>query len=333
MTATLTGIRPSLWARCLTAAVFQGRGEEEAEHAPEMEEYWFRGNVFEEIVARQAEAKHGKANVERQVIIPIPGIGQGHADFYLRHTKTLCEVKSTTSPYPNSDTFSFGVKQLQIYLAYHPEAAQGALYMLDPNRMRAADIYEVRLTDEDREQIEWQRAQIVLATSHLATDNPDDLWKHGHEHRPCTKPSQARGRMCPFATQCFHDWEPPDPNPVTDPSAVDAAARLYTVKQEIRIHEQAVKDLDEEKKAAEADLADVTVAGDNTIGPFTVKRTDVKRSPTFSAKAAAAAGFPVHTLDEWMRPGAEYSTFRVERAEAAGEVDYGDVPWDEGARP
>ena len=183
MSATLTGIRPSLWARCVTAAVFQGRGEPEAPPPPETEEYFFRGNVFEEIVMRQIIVKHGAENVERQVVIPIPGIGEGHADGYLIPEKALLEIKSTTAPYPNSDTFAFGVAQLQRYIAYHPEAEKGYLYMVDPNRMKAADVYPVVLSDDDYERIEAERIEIV---DEVAGNAPLSL--HSTEYRPCTRP-------------------------------------------------------------------------------------------------------------------------------------------------
>lgn len=315
---TLTGIRPSLWARCVTAAILQGRGEREEELPPETSEWFFRGQVFEEIVMRQVVARHGRDNVERQVVIPIDGIGEGHADGYLIPDRALIEVKSTTAPYPNSDTFSFGCRQLRIYGAYHPEAEQGHLYMLDPNRMKPADIYTVRLADDDREQVERERQAIVAGVA------GGDLEPHGHEYRPCTKPSQARGRMCPFASVCFAGWQPPAARVVSDPAALGAAARLAAVKGAIRSHEQEIKALEEEKRDAEAVLLEVTEPGDNTIGPWSVRRTDVRRSPSFSLKAAEAAGFPVETLAEFMRPGAAYTTFRVGPAEEAGDVDFGE---------
>lgn len=314
----LTGIRPSLWARCPTAAVFQGRGEEEAPLPPETQEYWFRGNVFEEIVVRQIIAKHGRENVERQVVIPIPGIGEGHADAYLKPERTLIEVKSTVAPFPNSPIFERGVKQLKLYIHHHPEAEQGVLYMLNPNRMTPADLYTVRLSDEDREQIEFERDMIVNGV-HLGSGGP----QHGSPYRPCTKPAQARGRMCPFAHVCFDGWEPPDTAEVTDPAALDAASRLYAIKEEQRMHKAAIDALEEEKRVAEGELAELLDVGDTVVGPYQVKRTHVVRQPTFSVKAYEAAGLSLEPLAEFFRPGSEYDVFRVAKAETAGDIDYG----------
>lgn len=322
-TRELTGIRPSLWARCPTAAVYQGRGEEEAPLPPETAEWFFRGNVFEEIVVRQIIAKHGKENVERQVIIPIPGIGEGHADAYLKLEKTLVEVKSTVAPFPNSPIFEHGVKQLKLYIHHHPEAEQGVLYMVNPNRMTAADLYTVKLSDEDREQIEFEREEIINGV-HLGSGGP----KHGTAFRPCTKPAQARGRMCQFANVCFADWEPPDTAEVTDPAALDAAQRLYAIKEELRVHKSAIDALEEGKKDAEGELAELLEVGDSVVGPYAVKRTHVVRQPTFSVRAYEAAGLSLEPLAEFFRPGSEYDLFKVTKAETVGDVDYGDeVPF------
>lgn len=322
---TLTGIRPSLWARCPTAAVFQGRGEEEAPHPPEAEEYFFRGNVFEEIVMRQIAAKHGKENVERQVVIPIPGIGEGHADGYLRPDKTLVEIKSTVAAHPNSDIFTQGVRQLRIYLTYHGEAEQGALYMLNPNVMKPADVYTVKLTDEDLFGIHNEANYIE---DNVKSANLEGLDDHGDEYRPCTKPSQARGRMCPFASVCFgEDWQP-QVDEVTDARAATLAGELMAIKAEKRLHTASVKALEEGEKELQAELADLVDVGESLVGPFVVKRTHVVLQPKFSTKAFQAAGHSLEPLAEFFAGGSEHDRWAITKAEHAGEVDYGDVPFE-----
>ncbi len=323
VSATLTGIRPSLWARCVTAAVFQGRGEPEAEHPPEAAEYFFRGHVFEEIVMRQIEAKHGRENVQRQVVIPIPGIGEGHADGYLIPDKALIEVKSTVAAYPNSDTFTFGVEQLKRYLTYHGEAEKGYLYMVDPSRMKPADVYTVILTDEDREQIEAERQYIADSTR-----SPDYvLSPHGYDSRPCTRPSQARSRMCPFAAVCFADWEPDPAVEVTSPDALDAAARLHAIKTEKAQLAAQTRALEEGEKAAQAELAEHVEPGEAVIGPFHVKRTHVQMQPKFSIRAFEAAGHSVDPLAEYFTPGTAYDRWAIGKTERPGDTDYGESPF------
>ncbi len=321
--ATLTGIRPSLWARCVTAAVYQGRGEMEAPHPPEAREWFARGHLFEEYVVRQVVAKHGHDNVERQVVIPIPGIGEGHADAYVKPAKALLEVKSTVAPYPNSPTFDFGVKQLQRYLAYHQEAEQGWLYMIDPSTLQPADMYPVVLSDEDRERIEAERQYVIEAVAggeiHV---NP-----RGTDLRPCTRPGQARGRLCPFSHVCFDGWEPEPPTEVTSPDALEAVGILYGIKEEKRRLSAAVKALEESERTVQAELAELLDEGESLVGGFVVKRTHVVRQPTFQVRAYEAAGHSLEALAEFFKPGSEYDLWKIARAEEAGDVDFGEAPF------
>ena len=123
------------------------------------------GKQLREAFPHHGGFQQGLPVFERQVEIPIPGIGTGHADGYLKTEKALIEVKSTVAAYPNSDTFTFGVEQLKRYLAYHGEAERGYLYMVDPSRMKPADVYTVVLADEDREAIEAEREFIVASVA------------------------------------------------------------------------------------------------------------------------------------------------------------------------
>jgi hypothetical protein len=323
MTETLTGIRPSLWARCVTAAVFQGRGADEAEPETEAREWFFRGHVFEEIVMRQIEAKHGKENVQRQVVIPIPGIGEGHADGYLIPEKALIEIKSTVAAYPNSDTFQFGVEQLRRYLAYHGEAEKGYLYMVDPSRMKPADVYTVVLTDEDRERIEGERKYVADG----AEREDVMLASHGDEWRPCTRPSQARSRLCPFADVCFEGWQHEPAAEITEAQALDAASRLHAIKTEKRQHAAAIRALEEGERAAQAELGEYVEPGEAIVGPYAVKRTHVVMQPKFSVRAYEAAGNEMDDLADYFTAGSEYDKWTVGKAEQAGDTDFGEAPF------
>lgn len=323
MKATLTGIRPSLWARCATAAAFQGRGEIEAEQPREAREWFQRGHLFEEYVMRQVVAKHGRDNVERQVVIPIPGIGEGHADGYVKPERALIEVKSTVAAYPNSPTFEFGVAQLRRYLAYHPEAEQGWLYMIDPGTLKPADVYVVRLDDEERELIEAERLYILEAVE----GGELQLNPRGTDERPCLKPTQARGRLCPFADVCFDGWEPDPLAEVTSPDALEAVGVLHGIKSEKSRLAAQVRALEESERVVQAELAELLDEGESLVGGFVVRRTHVVRQPTFQPRAAEAAGFPLEALAEFMKPGSEYDLWKVSLAGDPGDVDYGEAPF------
>lgn len=288
-----------------------------ADHDEQTLRYFARGHLYTEYVARQLEAKHGKENVHREVEIHHP-LGVGHADIYLPNDRLLLEVKSTATPTTSSPMFDMAVAQLRFYLRFHPEAEQGALYLINPSDLSREDVFTVKLTDEDIVEIDMTVLDIVSA-----------LERQDPPARVCAKPSQARSRMCPFADTCFHGWEPPPTNESDDPALVELVTAIAQAKAAERVEAARVKELEEARKSLEAQLADLVDVGDTRVGNYMVKRTHIERSPSFSIKAAEAAGFPVQTLEEFMRPGASYDTFRVTQvSESEGaDVDFGEVPF------
>lgn len=310
-----TAIRASELSRCARMAALRGLGAEHEEPDEITQRFFARGHLFGEYVARQLEAKYGKAEIEREVAIPWP-LGEGHADVYVRSAKLLVEVKSTVTPTTSSPMFDMAVEQLRIYLHFHPEAERGALYLVNPSNLAGEDVFEVRLTVADRARID---ADVALVRAALEGGQLPQ--------RVCSRPGQARGRLCSFAAACFEGWVPPALHEVSAPEALDAAARLAAIKREERDYNAALAALEQGKKEAQAELGEYLPEGESVVGPWQVRRTLVQRAPVFSLKAAAAAGFPVQTLDEFMRPGAAYETFRVERAETPGEIDYGEAPF------
>lgn len=302
-------------ARCIRMAALRGQGAEQQEYDAQTRRYFARGHLYTDYVCRQLEAKYGRENVQREVEIPWP-LGVGHADAYLPNEKLLVEIKSTVAPSTSSPMFEMAVNQLRFYLHFHPEAERGALYLVNPSDLSGEDVFEVGLTDEDREAIDLAVAQVEHA---LDTDNLPE--------RVCSRPSQGRGRLCPFVEACFAGWEAPEPGEVVDPDAADAASRLAAIKTAERPLKEQLAALEEGKKQAQADLAEYVEPGEAVVGPWIVKRTHVTRSPSFNVKAFAAAGHSLEPLAEFFKPGAEYDTWKVERAQTAGELDYGDVPW------
>lgn len=306
-----TSIRASEMARCVRMAALRGRGAEQQEFDAQTFRYFARGHLYSDYVCRQLEAKHGKENVEREVEIEWP-LGVGHADAYITTEKMLVEIKSTVSPSTSSPMFDMAVAQLRIYLHFHPEAESGALYLINPSDLSGEDVFVVNLTDEDRALIDAAVAGIQ-----------DALENDRLPMRVCSRPSQGRGRLCPFVEACFEGWVAPEPEEVVEPEAVDAAARLVALKTAERPLKEQLAALEEGKKEAQAELETHVEVGESLVGPWLVKRTHIERAPTFSLKAAQAAGFPTQTLDEFLKPGAEYDTFKVTRADTPGETDFG----------
>lgn len=297
-------------------AALRGRGAEQQEYDEQTRRYFARGHLYTDYVCRQLEAKHGKENVQREVEIPWP-LGVGHADAYLPNEKLLVEIKSTVSPSTSSPMFEMAVAQLRIYLHFHPEAERGALYLVNPSDLSGEDVFTVNLTDEDREAID--QAVFQVQASLEGGDLPE---------RVCAKPGQGRGRLCPFVDACFEGWEPPEPHTEVDPDIADAAGRLAALKTAERPLKEQLAAIEEGKKQAQADLSGCVEVGETLAGPWLIKRTHVQRSPTLNLKALQAAGYSLEPLAEFMKPGAEYDTWKVERAEEAGELDFGDeAPW------
>jgi len=309
-----TEVRASEVARgCDRMSVGRALGWEPREHDPETLEWFSRGHLFEWYYGRQLDAKHGKENVIRQPSFQHP-LGVGHSDFLIAPERLLVEVKSTASGTLSTPVFDNGVEQLRIAIHFHPDADQGALVMLNPSTLRPADTFKVVNTDDDDERIEetFRRLQNHI----VAEDLPE---------RVCTKPGQARGMMCPFAAECFDGWEPEPINEIDDPAVLKIAADLAALTQEERKHNAAIKELEQTKRDLKGELAEVLPAkGETVVGPYLVRTWPVAGRVSVSAKALAAAGidpYPFATV------GAPRLEVRIDVAEEAGDIDYGEAPF------
>lgn len=301
--------------------VLRGSGTPAPEYDERTRRYFARGHLYGSYVYQQLVAKFGRDDVVRERIVKWP-LGEGHMDAYIVSLGMVVETKSTVTPSTSSPMFDMSVEQNKMYQHYTPGSKTGAVYLINPSDLSREDVFTVKLTDEDRERIDAKTAFIRDAING-ESDDP----VHGSEYRPCTSPGQARGRMCPFAETCFADWEAPEPGEVTDPAALDAASRLYAIKEELRVHKAAIDALEEGKKQAEGDLAELLDVGDTVVGPYQVKRTHVVRQPTFSVRAYEAAGLSLEPLAEYFRPGSEYDVFRIAKADSPGDVEYGEAPF------
>lgn len=309
-----TEVRLSEMARgCARLSYYRATGEQPAEHDSEQLEWFQRGHLFEHYVVSQLIAKHGADNVERNYPIQHP-LGVGHADALIGPERLLVEIKSSTTGTLSTPVFDNGVRQLKRYLHYADDVAdRGALYMINPTTLKPADVFEVRLTDDDREEIATEMVELARAIE--SREAPA---------RVCSKPSQARGYFCPFAATCFGGWEPDPLAEITSPDALAAASELAAIKQNEAQAKATLKALEEGRKDAEARLAELVPVGKSVVGPFELTRTHVKRQPSFSVKAYQAAGHSLEPLAEFFRDGAEYDTWKVTQAESAGAVDFGE---------
>lgn len=309
-----TEVRASEVARgCDRMSVGRALGWDPREHDPETLEWFSRGHLFEWYYGKQLDAKHGKDNVIRQPSFAHP-LGNGHSDFLIKSERLLVEVKSTQAGTLSTPVFENGVEQLRIAIHFHPDADQGALVMLNPSTLRPADVFKVVNTPEDDARIE-QMFEVIANHIHL-----EQL-----PERVCTKPGQARGMMCPFASACFDGWEPEPLNEIDDPAVLEVASRLAAITREERQHNAAIKALDEDKRAAKAELARVLPEkGETVVGPFLVRTWPVAGRVSVSSKALEAAGidpYPFATV------GAPRLEVRIDQADETGDIDYGTAPF------
>lgn len=315
-TFTPTEVRASEVARgCDRMSVLRALGHTPAEPGSEEREWFARGHLFEHYVVSQLEAKHGKENVIRQPEIHHP-LGVGHSDALVVPERLLVEVKSTVAGTLTTPVFENGVRQLKIGIRYHDGADEGALYMINPSTLKPADVFRVVLTDEDAAEIDETFRDI--GDHILANSLPD---------RVCSKPSNGRGYLCPLIAACFDGWEPDPDAVVSDPRALDAAARWHQAKADERRGAATVREAEAARKEAAAELADYVDEGDTLVGPYKVRRWHVNGRTSFSVKAAEAAGVPHELLEPYITETDGYDRIEVAPAAVSGEVDYGQVPF------
>jgi hypothetical protein len=316
-----TPLRASSTADCARKAAFEGSAAPDREWTDREQRILYRGRSLGRDYADWLEAKYGVTAVEREVKVEWK-FGIGHIDVFLWPTLTVIEVLSTKHA---TDTMIHRkLLQTVLYMEHYEPALNGCLIVLDPG-----DFTEERFpVAKETEAYEHLVEEVINRIEQL------EAWRDGGDlpARVCRRPSEAVGHFCRYADTCFADWEP-DPLPVFDrPEVVVQAADVWRAKEaELAIKWQ-LADLEAERKAKEQVLAELLDGQpkEGVAGPYRIRRTDVQRKPTLDVKRAELAGvLNTELLGEFMRPGAAYTTWAVDRHEGApGDVDYGEeAPW------
>ena len=327
MTATVgtAKLRWSSTVVCARKAIYEAEQAPAREFTDRETRIMLRGQSIGRDIATIYEYQLGAGEVEREVPIRWE-FGIGHADIYLRPTRTLVEVVSAA----HATEQRRHVKLLQLvgYMSGHAECESGALLVVDP-----AD-----LSEEQTLIIKGGAAYEALLAE--ARERIEQLRAHARDGvlpgRVCRKPSEAIGRFCRHADYCFRGWEPPEPvSVVNDPDMIGLVVDWLWVKKRERQRKAELEQLESERKRIEALLAErIEEAGEHQVGRYLVRRTDVQRSPRLDVRRALLAG----VIDEelvapYMKPGARYSTWQVtggQEPSADGEerdVDLGEVPF------
>jgi hypothetical protein len=319
----LTGPRLSQLSRCPRQAAYGALDTPEDPTPVPMAVYWRRGHVYQRLRFEEYAAEHGRDNVEFERPIPWP-LGEGHADIYVKPTKTIVELVSTVAPSHNMLALKF--QQAKCYLHFDPEAERAVVEAINPSRLEPAETFPVRVSDEDAAEID----AAVAAVQHAIESGGDRM-----PERVCEKPSDARQHLCPFATTCFAGWTAPAPVPLDDPAAVQAAVDAYKARVKRDEAKAILKDADQDWQDAVGVLAEYVPAGKHTVGGLTVARTSVKARETFSfanaRKAGALAEPELERLSAFVKVGEPHERWTIERngepLDDAAADDFGDVPF------
>ena len=320
-TATLTGARWSLAARCARAGAFSALGTEEPEPDVQTRRYFARGRMFEGYVAAQLIAKYGAEDIERQRVIPWGDGWEGHADAYIRSERTLVEVFSTVAPR------GIGVedKMLQVagYLLHDPEAERAQVYVVNPSDLSCEDVYPVVLTDERREEVE----SIVAAIRRAVETNGDEM-------PPCSKalPTACRYSGCPYSEIAWEGWEPPAAVEFDGPEVQKTALRLWQADTAKKRAKKEADALEEECRELQRQLGAAGIpTGKVKVGAVEFQRTPVAGRETFSMSMARKAGLWTPAHDDYfgscLKVGEPHERWSVKRVDGEDfDLDFGEVP-------
>lgn len=255
--------------------------------------------------------------------VPVPWeLGVGHIDGFLPGSGTAIEILSSAQA--GTEQIYSKTLQLTAYLEHYPAATGGLLVVLNPSDFSEERFPVARGTDAYKALAEEVQDRIgqVLAWKKTGT----------MPSRVCRKPNDAIGHFCLHAETCFDGWEEPPLEEIDALSARETVQRFYLAKQAERAAASVSAALEEERKAIQAEMEDLPGLADTDtslkVGPFKVKRTPVQRAPVLDVKKAELAGaLSTEALADYMKPGASYATWYVERVEADDALtpdDFGD---------
>lgn len=273
--------RWSAAAKCPRQAAYGLLGAEPAEPDERTKRLWRRGRQLGADVANDFAAKYGEDDIVREKAVEWPDnglpIGELHTDVFVKSQKMSVEVKSSTSP---ASILDDAITQLGGEIRYDADAEVGCLAIVDPTGWRELELLPVILTDELTERVEDIAAQVVTAA------NGGPL-----PERVCCKPSDGKGKFCPFIDICFTDWQAPDPLDLSEDIA-QLAVDLKQAQDEERVAKQAVTLAETRRKEISAQLSGwELVPGMDYLGNgIKLKRTKVDDSPRFSYSKAQKAG-------------------------------------------
>lgn len=307
---------------CPRKAVYEATNAPARERTDRENRILYRGKSLGREYADFLRHRYGPDAVTTEIPVPWP-LGIGHIDILLHPTETMIEVLS--SAHASDAMIRSKLLQLVGYLEHydgsHGPARNGALIVLNPSDFTDEVFPVARTTRTYAALVDEMRARVATVQAWADTGTLPD--------RVCAKPADARSHFCLYPGHCFDGWEPPPLNELIDEETVEMVERLYHAKQREHAVKGELKLVESERKEIEQRLADIVPVGKHRVGGIEVARSHVQRGPTVDVKKAELAGFPVDTLELYMKPGASFDTWRVDRvADHATGEDFGEqVPF------
>lgn len=287
----LTGARFSNASRCPRMAAYDVLGAFPLPPSERVEGLFQRGHEVEDGWFDHILPKTYSGRVQRQAAIPWGTGWEAHVDGILLDDpqRTHVEVKSTTDIHtlPGVPVEIRGVKTTAAVIQvvggaiFDPDGGDAAVVAVSPVDYQDK-WYPINITPELRGVVEEVADRVVEAAR--TGDLPS---------RVCLRPSDAIGRHCPYAADCFADYDEPIPTDLTENAdARDAAEELLKVTLALRQNDAATATLKKTRDELRGELVEAGVeAGvDYQIGDTRVKLTAVKGRETFDYRGAIASG-------------------------------------------
>lgn len=279
--------RWSLAARCPRMAAYGLLGAEPEELTERHRGRFQRGKDAQRYFGGRLAEKYGDANVvtEKAVLWPKPPalpMGELHTDFVIVPDRLALEVKSTVHIDSN---FGDYMTQLAGQVYWDDDVDSGGLVFLDGDYQESA-IFPIVITDE------WVGLLDGIAEEVAEAGASGNL-----PPRVCQKPGDAFGKFCPFAEECFRDWEP-EPAALRHEHEV-LATEAYLANRDLKFAEAELKPLKTRWEDARDALREAELQpGENACGNITVKVTEVMAAKTFSLAKARKSGLWTSMHDE-----------------------------------
>lgn len=295
--------RWSMASRCARMGALALRGTPADDEPDEiMQGYFRRGKQLQADVVESLTQEYGAENLILEKPIPWPA-GIAHGDIFITTRGRAIEVKSAADPRP----VDYHLTQLAGQIHFDEDAVDGALCVVNPSNLERHWYPMPALTDEMVERVE-SIAAAVARTADPAAPLPE---------RCCSKPSDARSRMCPFVGPCFADWTPPDPIEIEGDVAV-LAARHAELDDEVKAAKETLVDAEERRREVRAALARTIepareyLARDDAL---IVRRTSVAGRVTWNVPLAIQMGvIDASVLEPFRREGNGHDRWTVKAA-------------------